>query len=961
MKSWLKIFLTGLVLVAVPALGIAQTNSVSVTRIVTGTAESVTSVTASSTGSGYTSAPTVTFSGGGGAGATATATLSNGVVGSLTISAAGSGYTSGLVSVTISGGGGSGALATATVTSGAISALTVTNGGSGYTSAPTVTIANTGAGAGTGATATANVSYSVTGYTVTNGGSAYTSAPTVTITGGGGSGATATAVRGSTGQAFSNPNEAYGAAGTTIYISALGTGTFPAAGWSYDFKVNGVSVGVTSSIPGGTTSVSPWSPPQPGTYFISVTATGIGAPVTSLAVRYFATGTAITSPVNGSIVPNGSSVVIEATATPQPLGNGQNAFVQKIDFFADGSSTPFATDSVAPFSAVYTPTTLGTHTIEAKAYDNLGQQISANGTATRSLTVVTPVGTPPTVAISSPANNSTVAVPESALTVSVDASPGTSRITQVELYVDGVLFGTDVSFPYSFSWAPTVVGTYQLSALAYDQSGNVVASSINSVQVSAPEAAAGASTASSASAGTSYIGTYSRLSGTSIESGNFALVTVGTKTATLIAYSITSPYKTYYYSGGTVDSTGHISIPATSDLGALTATAADSGVNGTFDGTRATFIGQVWASSSTSVPAGYYQGYLNGKSDSRIVGIVSADGQIYVYGSDGSFVDAGSGTVSSTASFSFTTKSGTIFSGTASSSTGLITGTMTVAGAAARSFTGAVIAGAATGDGVLRGLSTRGFVGSGDQVMVAGFVVSGSANKQVVVRGMGPSIAGVGGTLANPKLEIYNSSNALVTSNDDWINNSSNIAVMNGVGLAAPGSALESFVAPTLAPGVYTAQLSGVSGATGIGLVEVYDGSSFTASTTNKITAISTRGYVNTGSGALIAGFVVNGTTAKKVLIQAVGPSLSIGGLLADPTLQLIKDGQVVRENDNWETGNDRALMIDAASRSGATGLAAGGKDAAILVNLNPGTYTAVVTGVGSSTGIALINVYEVP
>jgi hypothetical protein len=1153
MKTWLKNILAGLMLAAVASTASAQTNSVSITRIVTGNAESVASVTVSAAGSGYTTAPTVTFSGGGGgSGAAATATISSLSVISFTVSTGGAGYTS-APTVTVSGGGGSGATATATISGGAVTGITVTAGGTGFTSTPTVVLS--GGGFTTAATATATIGGTVTGISVTNGGSGYTSAPTVTLTGGGGSGATATAVRGSTGQAFSNPNEAYGASGTTIYITGLGTGTFPSAGWTYNFKVNNVSIGQITSVPGGTAAVIPWAPPQPGTYFISVQATGIGDPVTSLAVRYFATGTAITSPVNGSIVPNGSSVVIEATATPQPLGNGQNAFVQKIDFFADGSSTAFASDTVAPFSAIYTPTTLGSHTIEAKAYDNLGQQISPNGTATRSLTVVTPVGTAPTIAISSPANNSTIAVPASAVTVSVDASPGTTRITQVELYIDGVLFGTDSSFPYSFSWLPTVVGSYRLSSLAYDQGGNVVASSTNTVLVSAPPTVAVtqpsanstvtggtpvqlSATATTATAGATissvqffvdgtfvgqatsptsgttfsvpatltqrkdsagtvlasvitalasdsnglsttsvgisvsvtagggggavvigvaptvsltaptvgsaflvnslvnltasasdtnpgkivsvdflvdgksvgtdvtfpyaatwtptnlgrydvtaratdddgnavssktvsvfvvdataatnvYSGTYSRLSGANIELGNFALVTVGTTSATFMAYSTTVPSRTYYYSGGTVTSTGSVSFPATSSAGSLAATAIDSGVNGTFDGANVTFVGRVASSSSMTVAAGYYQGSLNGRNGSRIVGIVGLDGAIFVYGTDGSISDVGSGTVNSSGAFSLTTKAGTIFSGTVSPTSGLMTGSMTTAGTSALSFTGALATGGTFSDGVLRGLSTRGFVGTGGNVMIAGFVIGGTVSKQVVIRGIGPSLTagGVSGVLANPKLDLFSGSN-LLASNDDW--GGANLALMNSVGLAAPATS-ESVIVRTLAPGVYTAQLSGVSSGTGVGMVEIYDTDTVSAFTAQKVSAISTRGFVNSGDGALIAGFVVNGSSSKKVLIEAVGPSLGIAGLLTDPVLQIIRNGAVIRENDNWEVGNDSSLVIDAAARSGATPLAAGGKDAAILINLQPGTYTAVVTGSGGGTGIALINVYEVP
>ncbi len=1203
------------------------------TRIVIGAAESVSSVTVSTAGSGYSTAPTVTISGGGGGtGALATATLGSSVLAGFTLTANGSGYSSapavtlsgggattagtataalGTVitgisvngggtgyntapTISFSGGGGSGATAVATVSAGVVTSVTVTNGGSGYTSAPTIafnvvsggsgasatatfsvtslTLSTSGAGytsaptvtisggGGTGAAATAIFGSPVSSITVSNGGSGYTSTPTVTLTGGGGSGATATAVRGTTGQSFANPNEAYGASGTTIYITALGTGTFPAAGWGYNFFVNGVSIGTTTGIPGGTSTTAPWTPPQPGSYSITAQATGIGDPVISLPVRYFATGTAITSPVNGSIVPTGSSVVVEATATPQPLGNGQNAFVQRIDFFADGSTTAFASDTTAPYSSIYTPSTAGSHTIEAKAYDNLGNQISANGTATRSLTVVTPVGTAPTSTISTPQNNSTVAVPISAVTVSVDANSPSGRVTRVELYIDGALFGSDTSFPYSFSWLPTVVGTYRLVALTYDDVGNVVASSTNSVRVAAPPTVAitkpssngtvtGGSptqlsaTASTATAGATissvqffvdstfvgetkvaesgntytitatlaqkkdadgnvvassatalavdsaglsttsvgvsfnvtaggggapvvigaaptisitaptngavlfvnsavtlavtaadsdghptsvdfivdgktvgtdltypytgswtptslgtytitarvtddkgnavtsaevnvlvsdpasnsnsdvaavYTGTYSGLSG-GIESGQFALVTVGSKTAAFMAYSTTPPYKTYSYAGGTVSGTS-VSFSSSSAQGSLSASAISSGVSGTFDGTRLLLIGQIGVSGSTTVAAGYYQGSLSGRIGSRLVGIVSANGVIFVSGTDTNFSDVGSGTVSDSGSFRFTTNAGNTFSGTVNPTSGLMTGS--ISGATSASFTGALATGGTYSDGVLKGLSTRGFVGTGANVMIAGFIVNGTVAKQIVVRGMGPSLAsaGVSGVLADPTLAIFNSANVSIASNNDWNDTPANRALMAGVGLAAPGSARESFAVATLAPGAYTVQLSGVSSGTGVGLVEIYDTDTVSPFTSRKVAAISTRGFVNSGDGSLIAGFIVNGTSPKKLLIEAVGPSLSgVSGLLADPVLQIIRNGTVIRENDNWEVGNDSKLVIDAASRSGATPLAAGGKDAAILINLQPGVYTAVASGAAGSTGIALINVYEVP
>jgi hypothetical protein len=179
-------------------------------------------------------------------------------------------------------------------------------------------------------------------------------------------------------------------------------------------------------------------------------------------------------------------------------------------------------------------------------------------------------------------------------------------------------------------------------------------------------------------------------------------------------------------------------------------------------------------------------------------------------------------------------------------------------------------------------------------------------------------------------------------------------------------SSLESVVLVNLGPGNYTVQVSGVNGATGVALVELYDVDSLTPYSSQKVMNLSTRAVVGTGQNRLLAGFMVNGTTAKKVLVRAVGPALAgygVAGSLADPVLRIInnKDQSVVRENDNWETGNDVALLNDASSKAGAFPLAAGSKDAAILITLPPGSYSADVTGSGGTTGVALVEVYEVP
>jgi hypothetical protein len=176
----------------------------------------------------------------------------------------------------------------------------------------------------------------------------------------------------------------------------------------------------------------------------------------------------------------------------------------------------------------------------------------------------------------------------------------------------------------------------------------------------------------------------------------------------------------------------------------------------------------------------------------------------------------------------------------------------------------------------------------------------------------------------------------------------------------------------TLSPGAYTAQVSG-GGASGVVLIEVYDASTSAPVGAQQLINLSTRGFVDTGDGNLIAGFVVTGNAPKRVLIRGVGPALTafgVSGAASDPMLKLYSGaGALVAQNDNWETPQPIAASQIAASRAdlaaaaGATGafpLAAGGKDAAIMITLMPGNYTAVMSGAADSTGAGLIEVYEV-
>lgn len=254
---------------------------------------------------------------------------------------------------------------------------------------------------------------------------------------------------------------------------------------------------------------------------------------------------------------------------------------------------------------------------------------------------------------------------------------------------------------------------------------------------------------------------------------------------------------------------------------------------------------------------------------------------------------------------------------------------------------------------------------------VAGFVITGTSPKPVMIRATGPALAafGLGGTLPNPKLELYRGA-AKIQENDDWslAPNAADITATAARTGAFPlaASSTDAVLLATLEPGGYTAQVSSVTGASGVALVEVYDaGSTAVTAETPRLINISTRANVAGGEGLLIAGIVITGNSPKKILIRATGPALAafgVPGALADPLLKLYKGDVVLRQNDNWsDSATEAALLAAAGSATGAFALTPGTKDAALLITLEPGAYTAQVSGVGGAAGAALVEVYEVP
>ena len=263
-------------------------------------------------------------------------------------------------------------------------------------------------------------------------------------------------------------------------------------------------------------------------------------------------------------------------------------------------------------------------------------------------------------------------------------------------------------------------------------------------------------------------------------------------------------------------------------------------------------------------------------------------------------------------------------------------------------------------------ISSRARVGSGDNIIIAGFVVTGSKPKDLLVRAVGPGLTqfGVTGPLANPVVRVLRGSET-VLENDDWDASGTIGAVSAETGARVGAFPLSSgskdaAMFTALTPGLYTAQISG-NGGEGVSLVEIYDATSFSPDAP-RVVNISTRAQVGTGADILIAGFVVDGTSAKKVLVRAAGPALGGFGLttaLADPQLKLYRDGILVAENDNWST-ESADLISAAAAKVGAFAFAPASKDAAMLIYLPPGVYSAQVSGVEGVTGVALVEIYEV-
>jgi hypothetical protein len=359
-------------------------------------------------------------------------------------------------------------------------------------------------------------------------------------------------------------------------------------------------------------------------------------------------------------------------------------------------------------------------------------------------------------------------------------------------------------------------------------------------------------------------------------------------------------------------------------VGAYGEDSAATGVNGSQAGNGATDSGAAYVfsrSGSTWTQQGYLKASNTGVSDTFVIAAISGD--TVVVGASGE--DSAATGINGNQASNSATDSGAAY----------------------------VFAGLPA-TGPLENISTRAEVLTNTNVLIGGFVISGTGTKQVLVRGLGPTLTdfGVAGALADPFLSLVTGSGNVLWNNDNW--KDSQQAAIQATG-KAPTHDSEAAIVQILGPGNYTAVLSGKNNTTGIGLVEVYDQS---PASTAQLSNISSRGHVGTGNNVMIGGFI-SAVADTRVIVRALGPTLTqfgVTGVLADPVLGLFDaNGNAIASNDNW-TQSPQAAQIQASGFAPPNAL-----EPAIISTRPLGNTTAIVSGKNGTTGVALLEVYRLP
>lgn len=407
------------------------------------------------------------------------------------------------------------------------------------------------------------------------------------------------------------------------------------------------------------------------------------------------------------------------------------------------------------------------------------------------------------------------------------------------------------------------------------------------------------------------------------------------------------------------DSSHSIHRAAAAATVTLSGTIANGEVSGQLSGIGESFSG-VKDTGTGSPSRGLFKAVALGPTTGTTYAIVGPSGQALVLTIIPGMIDGATGTVASNGNLTAATDRGAQLAVTLNAAAQTITEDYTPAGATTPiRFAG--VADSTPAASYLANLSVRSAAGTGDNTLIAGFVVAGGA-KSLLIRAIGPSLAnfGVSEALDDPTVSLYSGS-TLVNSNDDWNTNTNAAdiaAVSTRVGaFGLTSTSRDAALLATLAPGAYSVHVVGKGTAAGIALAELYDA----ATGNSRLVNASARTLVGTGANVLIAGFSISGNTPKQVLVRGIGPGLTrfgVANVLTDPQVELFQGQTALQQNDNWGGG---ATLTTAFGRVAAFALDAGSRDASLLVTLSPGTYSAVISGVGGTVGVALVEVYEMP
>lgn len=389
-------------------------------------------------------------------------------------------------------------------------------------------------------------------------------------------------------------------------------------------------------------------------------------------------------------------------------------------------------------------------------------------------------------------------------------------------------------------------------------------------------------------------------------------------------------------------------------------------VSGSIAGLGLAFSAPSPALGASGNAAGHYRAGAVGKSADADV-IIGGAGEVFILMSQGGSADLGRGTLGAASAFSLTTERSARVAGVIQEEGSIAFNRNDSADGETLVFSGADSSRSSANEKLVN-ISTRSQTGPAESSLIAGFVVSGTRAKPVLLRAVGPSLAGfgVGGAISTARIQLFRGDTLLATG-DDW-GRGGNAAAISAAAVqvgafALPAGSRDAALLVTLEPGAYTGVATGQGGESGVTLIEVYDAEVDRGAAEPGIVNISTRGQAGGGDEVLVGGFVIRGSLPKRVLVRGIGPALSgfgVAGALSQPRLSLISGEGTLAQNNGWSDSPDAEAIAAASTRVGAFALRAGSRDAALIINLAAGAYTAQIESRDGVRGIALLEVYEV-